>query len=269
MLLLLLSQALAAPLCPASGAEVDATVAEAEAAFGQLDEGALTRALSDAMVEVACLREPIPPVVAARLHRAQALRAFVLGKDGEARRALHAATVLDPSGDFPLSLIPADHPIRGLRVAPAGQPAQSSVPPASDGLTVYFDGSATLSRPADRPTVFQVADAGGSMLQGQYLTADTALPPYARGPKTASATVQRPKPRLSVPLAILGGAAVLAGGAAYAGAGVSHAAFEDPETRVSELEGLRDRTNTLVYASAGLVGVGVASGLGAVVVASW
>jgi hypothetical protein len=279
MLLLLTTLAHAAPVCPATATELDATAAEAESAFAQMDAAALAGALSDALAEVACMREPIPPVVAARVHRARALAAFVDGNDTEARRALYAAHVLDPAGDLPASAAPPDHPIRELLPRATTSPSTATVPAPSSGYTVYFDGSATLSRPSDRPTVFQLGNARGEVVQGQYLPPEAVMPPYARGTAEVSGvSAARPDRaaersaapmRASLPLAVVGGTALVAGGVTYALATAARADFDDPTTPLDELDALRDRTNSLVHVSGGLAGLGVACGLSAVVVGRW
>ncbi len=272
MLLLLANIALAAPTCPASPAEFGAAIDDAESAFGSMDPVGLRRSMTDAEGEIACFVGPVAPVLAARLHRAEALRAFVDGDEAAARRALLAARVLDPTGEFSTRVVPADHPIRKLDPGvPTVAPASVQVPAPGSGTT-YFDGHATLARPADRPTVYQFVDPRGKTIQGDYLRPELATPAYPAGMAVVAAPVLT-KPvktrRTSVPLAVIGGALLVGAGVSYALAGASNAQFQDPETPKAEIEGLYGQTNALVYTTVGLGAVGLGTGLTALIVAKW
>lgn len=256
--------AAAAP-CPATTATVTAAVADAERAFADLDATGLGASLDAAVEGLACTDAPVPPVLAARLHRAQALRAFVAGDEAAARRALYAARVLDPVGDYPVGVVPADHPLRGLMANAVFGALPSVTVPAPPAGTVHFDGRATLERPSDRPTVYQLAGPSG-VTAGGWLAPETAFPAWS----TPAAAPVAPKPaKTSWILAGAGVASLVAGGITYGLAGASNAAFWDPATPDAEVPALYERTNTLVYLSAGLAGVGLAGGVGAVVAGQW
>jgi hypothetical protein len=262
MLPLLVGVALAAPVCPASITEFTAAVDDAERSFVEMNAAAVNNSLDDAIAELSCTQSVVPPALAARLHRAMALRAFITGDEAGARRALYAAKVLDPAGDFSDTVVPPDHPLRALLPgAILGTPA--SVPAAAPASgTVYFDGRAGLARPSDRPAVFQLVDPRGDVRQGTWLSAEAPLPTYA----VVTTAVRK---RTSLPLAIAGGAALLAGGVTYGIAGATHARFEDLSTPRAELEGLSKQTNTLVFTSAALGALGLAGGVTAVIVGEW
>lgn len=272
MFLLLAMVARAAPTCPASPAEFGAAIDDAERAFSGMDPVGLRHSVEDAEGEISCFVGPVAPLLAARLHRAEALRAFVDGDEAATRRALLAARVLDPTGEFSTKVVPVDHPIRALdpgvpKVAPA-----SLVLPAPGSGSVYFDGHATLSRPADRPTVYQFIDPRGNTVQGDYLRPEITAPAYPPGMAAAAApaVVKTTKSgHTSVPLAVVGGALLVGAGVTYALAGAAHAQFEDPATPRDEIEGLYGQTNGLVYTSIGLGAVGLGTGLTALVVAKW
>ncbi len=261
----------AQPTCPASVAEFAAAIDDAETAFASLDLAGLRSSVDDATGELGCLPGAIPPILAARLHRVEALRAFADADEGAARRALLAARVLDPTGELPARVVPADHPIRKLDPGPQSHaPASVEVPPPIAGR-VLFDGSARLDRPSDRPTVLQLVDNRGAVTLGAYLWPDAAMPPYSVAVAATSSTASvKPKAgHASLPLAIIGGVGLAAAGVTYALAGGSHAEFVDSTTPVSEIPALYEATNTLVYASIACAAVGVGTGATAVIVGQW
>ena len=221
---------------------------------------------------------PIPPILAARLHRAVALRAFVSGDQAGARRALLAARVLDPTGEYPTSVIPADHPLRALDPGvPAVAPATNTVatPPAGQ---VYFDGHSRLDRPSDRPTAYQLIGQRGDTLTGAYLLPEEPMPAYPAGLSVAKTNVSTgatvplatgKKSHISVPLAIIGGLGFVGAGVTYALAGDSNSQFYQDGKSEDEIRQLYDQTNTLVYISAACATVGVGTGVSAMIVGQW
>lgn len=270
MLLLIASLALAAPTCPATPAELAAAVGDAEKAFASMDVTGLRSGVDDAVLEVACLSAVLPPITAARLHRGVALRAFVTGDETGARRALLAARVLDPTGEYPTSVIPADHPLRKLDPgAPAVAPATIAVTPPTAGL-VYFDGHNRFDRPSDRPTAYQLIGSRGDSLAGAYLLPEDPMPAYPAPAviATATTTVEK-KSHISIPLAIIGGLGLAGAGVTYALAGESKNAFYEEGKSEEEIRAAYDQTNTLVYASAACATIGVGTGITAVVVGKW
>lgn len=263
MFLLMIGAALAAPVCPATLSEFTAAVDDAERAFVEMNASGVTSSLDDAIAELSCTDTVVPPALAARMHRAMALRAFIGGDEAGARRALYAAKVLDPAGDYPDTVVPPDHPLRALLPgAILGTPASVPVTAPASG-SLYFDGRVSLARPSDRPALFQLTDARGSVKQGSWLSAEAPMPKYD------VVTTSAARKRTSVPLAIAGGAALLAGGVTYGVAGATFARHGDPATPLEEREGLYKTTNTLVFTSAALGALGLAGGITAVVVGEW
>lgn len=272
MLLLTVSLSLAAPTCPATPAELTAAVDDAEKAFASMDVTGLRSGVDDAVLEVACLSSVLPPVTAARLHRGVALRAFVTGDETGARRALLAARVLDPTGEYPTSVIPADHPLRKLDPGvPAVAPATISVTPPPAGL-VYFDGHNRFDRPSDRPTAYQLIGSRGDSLAGAYLLPEDPMPAYPVSAVVATTTTTAPvekKSHISIPLAIIGGLGLAGAGVTYFLAGESNNAFYEAGKTEEEIRAAYDQTNTMVYTSAALATIGVGTGVTAVVVGKW
>lgn len=285
MLLVLLSAASAAPVCPATVAELNAALDEAEAAFVKLDAVGLRAGWMDAAAEVGCLQVSIPPVVAARLHRAGALRAFVDGDEAAARRSMLAARVLDPSGTFPAALLPADHPLRALD--PGAGPhvaATIAVRPPPVG-TLSFDGQASLYRPSDRPTAMQVLGPDGATVQGAYLWPEEPLGPWtSEDPRRAGAERAPPRDppaaearsggRLTRPLAITSAVSLVLAGAAYTVSELSYRSVldeveADPSVSRETTDPALRRHQRFFPMAVGLGGVGALTGLGAVATWVW
>lgn len=156
--------------------------------------------------------------------------------------------------------------------------------------SIFFDG-AFLPKPVATtgvPHLVQVFNGKGHLLEG-FWQDGAAFPEHLLGPPTklsepkyfdaSTGTItpkgkppsDLPKRQLIPTKVLIGGGLVLASGAVYALAGVSHARFtcdaatrDDCPTTAAELTGLRTRTNLLVVGSgllfAGGVGIGV-SGL--------
>ena len=277
MLIFFASLALATPTCPATSAELAAAIDDAEKAFAAMDVAGLRSGIDDAVLEVACLTAPIPPVLAARLHRTVALRAFLTTDESGARRALLAARVLDPTGEYPSTVIPSDHPLRKLDPgATSVTPATITVPPPPSGL-VYFDGHNRFERPSDRPTAYQLIGSRGDTLSGAYLLPEEPMPAYPIGnapvpvaeSTTSTTTVAAKKSHLSVHLSIMAGLGLAAAGVTYALAGDSNTTFYEEGQTEDEIRAAYDQTNTFVYISAACAAAGVGTGVAALVVGEW
>ena len=75
MLFLLVGRALAVD-CPSSVDVVEGLASAAETQFAALDSEGLGRTAGDLETALSCLAQPIPAVLAAKVHRADALAAF-------------------------------------------------------------------------------------------------------------------------------------------------------------------------------------------------
>lgn len=266
---------------PTSTADVETSLAEAEAKFTNLDMDGFRRAVDQAFVALPCVREPVPRHLAASLHRWRGLRAYVDRDPDTSTRAFAAARSIEPSWTFPESLVPPGNPV--LTDYAAIDPATGRlepVPAPNDG-TLYFDGRAGVERPASFPTVFQRLDGAGAVVTTRYLMPGDALPAYPPRPAGVAAADPAPLPEqaptaerhpLRVPFVVGATAGVLGSGACYVLARRSSASYygrdpviTDPDT----LAGLRSRTNTLTVAAAVAGAAGVGLGVGAVFVAAW
>lgn len=250
--------------CPATPAELQATLNTAQSALEHLDQEAFLANTTLALAEASCLSAPTTPLQSAFLHRMIGIRAFVDGREAEAIQAFAAAYQLDPSYNFPESLLPAGHPIRALYANAASlSPSLSPVPPPVSGQ-LAFDGTISLLRPSSQPTLSQWVQSTGAV-NSAYLWPNDPMLSYPIATEAPTPTKQRAK--ISIPLAIGTALSTVAAGSCYALAYQSHEQFYDSETPLGELSGLRDRSNGLFFTS---VGTGaLALGLGVSTVITW
>lgn len=230
---------------------------QAEAAFSSLDEATFDKEMDLAAIELPCLARPLRPDQAARYHRLVGLRLYVRDEEDAAREAFAAARAIEPMGALPSALLPPGHAARALADS-ATSPGRTDAVLQPKGGELWFDGVPGTERPADRPTVVQL-ELDGAVATSRYLAPGDAMPPYAAAP-LASPVVRR-RLALGVGIGLGVGSAAL-----YGAAAASAAQFEGPLSAEDwdrqEVEGLADRTNRLVYASAatGALG-GVSIGL--------
>ena len=114
----------------------------------------------------------------AQLHRTLGLQAYVDRNGQLAVQAFAASRAIEPDFSFPLSEVPAGHPIRADFTAM--DPSSSrlvEVPPAKAGR-VEIDGVEAAERPDDRPVVFQRFGRGGAVADTAWVAPGAPLPPY-------------------------------------------------------------------------------------------
>ncbi len=165
MLFLLVGRALAVD-CPSSVDVVEGLASAAETQFAALDSEGLGRTAGDLETALSCLAQPIPAVLAAKVHRADALAAFAAGDRTGAKEAFSAALDIEPGYQLPASVVPARHPLRSL-YGEASKPAASTTPIASSstmsGGTWLVDGLRANVRATDRPAIIQHLSASGTI----------------------------------------------------------------------------------------------------------
>ncbi len=262
----------AAAACPATSADVQTALEDAETAFGGMDLGAFRAATDRAGDEVGCLRDALPRSLAARLHRVEGLRAFVDNDVVRATAAFASARAIEPNYQFPEALVPAEHPVRERYVQQDPlSGGEAPVPRPADGQ-IEVDGRPGAPRPISRPVVTQWVRGDGSIPASAYVWPGDPLFDYApTGALVAETPVRHPSTsaRTSIPLAIgAGAAAALAGGTWF----VSNAAHQDyygDDVAPKDLDALRARTNSFFFASLGTGAAAVGLGVGAVIVGKW
>lgn len=221
----------------------------AEAAYAGLDVDGYGNAMDEAALVLPCLDAPVEPAQAARWHRLQGLRLFLARDRDRAVRAFGAARALDPGYTFPEVLIPAGHPARSdYATMDVSAPRDERVPEPFEG-ELRFDGTAGVMRPADRPTVAQRLDGGGTVAATAWLEPGEPLFPYEGRPVPAP---RRFDPRFAVGAGA--GAAAIGSGVLYLAAARDAARFDtyDANRSQGELDELRGRANGQVIASTAL-----------------
>ena len=245
--------------CDASAgpADIEAAAEQAERRFGALDHGGFVESTDRLSALVICAGVPLEQALAARIHRARGLRAFVDDQPERAKQAFVAARALEPDFLFATSLIPEGHPVGDAYGAiPVALGVREVVPRPLNGA-LYFDGSVSLERPGAWPTLIQRIDREGVVLQSAYLWPGEPMIDYPR---------PRDVTRLRRGLGWgAGGAALIAAGL-YAGAAASFLTWRDPSTEYERLDGLKawNRGLTIGAGAAGAAALGL--GVSALVV---
>ncbi len=259
---------------PVSAAELVGLLEKAEWAYGDADLPGFSAATEAIRTQLPCASEQIPRDVAARLHRAVGLRGFVDRDPDASTRAFAAARSIEPAYTFPSTMVPEGNPVwADYNAVPVEMGAWSEVSPPADG-TLVFDGRPGTSRPGSWPSIVQFRSAQGEITDTLYLWPDQPLPVYevATGPVEPPPLPGAPRPsprRVSVPvLAAAGGLGVGSIGLLLASRG-AHQAYDDPGASADELDALRARHNTLVWASRGTAAGAAVLGAGAFLVVRW
>lgn len=252
MFLVLVATAAAECTIPRTAAELDATLVEVEAAWGESPE-AFGDALAGARALLACVNVPVAPTTAARLLRLRGLEAFLARDTATAALAFTGARAADPTLDLPESMAPVGNPLRAVWETSMDE-APTVVLRAPRRGRVFVDGAEAKSAPGERPFVFQWIH--GVRVEGAVATAAT-LPSYPRQTHPAA-----------TPLLVASGATGAAAAVLYGLAWASRDEWATAGDRSSFDDGV-DRTNTLSVAAAG-AGVGALGLLGtSLVVARW
>lgn len=186
-----------------------------EAAYKAEDADAVRQIADTITADLPCLGEAVHPAVAAAIHRALGLRAFLDRRNPEAKPArlyFAAARNAEPNYTFPPDVVGPDDPVYREYVAvPVGAGRVDEVVPQTPRKT-YFDGTPTTRRPAEWPTIYQLLDERDRALATAYLMPGDSIPGVATAPAKAAASVTetRPRERDSSPGAWIAGGASLA-----------------------------------------------------------
>ncbi len=284
ILALLFAPSVAGAACTAGAGtqEVTAAVERAEGAFGNVDIEEFNAATDAMAALLPCVNEVIPRNTAASIHRMQGLRAFVDRDPERATQAFAAARTIEPAYRFPELLVPEGHPVlRDYDAIPIDAPVVVEIPKPAGGY-IQVDGRTAYERPTAWPVLVQIVSDEGAVRDTAYLRPSDPLPQYTveekvsrpvaaagtdtvgGGPEPVPVTVGP-----SVPIAALGGVALITSGVMYLVANGASKAYHDPSTAYTELDGLRSRTNSMQVASVGLAAAGAGIGVTAVVVGQW
>ncbi len=257
--------------CPtqATTADLAAVIAEAHAAYAEVDAEGFRTAAADVDATVPCVADGIARHLAAELHRHVGMAAFVAKDRARAASAFSAARGIEATWTFPDVMVPAGHPIARLYEESAPPVERIAMPAPAEGH-VAIDGSEATTRAAGVPSVVQVYDAAGTVTTTAYVWPDDPWPEYAvaGGAEVAGGgEVVAPGRTKGAPRKwwIGTGIAALTTGVLYGATVAVHQQYEDADTPPEDLERLRTTNNALVVASG--VGLGATIGLGTVALA--
>ena len=253
LIALLAAALLSTPVAAACPAGITASVlserlAAAEDAAGR-DPARFSEAATLALALLPCLAEPATPPLAARVHRVAGLAAYAAGDPDTELRAFAAARAADPAIElWPDRFVPG-HPLQTdwMAIDPT-QGRRVSVPVPATGQT-RFDGTPSIDRPVDTPTLFQLVDGERVSLSARLDPAEP-LPAYATATSASTARMDRVLVWSAV------GAGVAAAGL-YAGGALLAEDYRSGTHGDAELEDLRASANGLAIASGGVGAVGV------------
>ncbi len=245
------------------------------------DEGGFASLGISVEAQLACIQAPMAPVILANLYRYVGLSHHFSGDQDMARWWFRTALELDPSFEWGLNELAADHPARDVlgqernaavaaKVAESG--GRSLVIP--EGGRVLIDGRITTEAllTPNRPHLVQWVDVATNDVVKVWLISGTALPtellgtPAAIGNTTnddVSALVveriERSRPPLKTPALIAGGLGITAGIGMYAASFSSRKKFDQATTN-TDLEKQQIVTNSLVLGAGGALVLGVGVG---------
>lgn len=273
LMLALVSSASAADCLSKSTVEqITAKFDAAEKAYADFEVDLFASSLDEVAIMLPCFDAPMTPELAARYHRMRGLRLFIERDSARAQQAFAAARAIDPAYEFPTTLIPPTHSIRTQYSAiDVANPAKSPAPTPVEGH-LSFDGTQTLDRPTDWPTIVQVYNGGSELQATAYVFPTDPLPAYkAIAPVVSKAVAVRKPVSPKVIFAIGAGAAAVGAGVLYVMAESSEREFfaYDESYTTSDLEAMQANTNGLTYGAIGAGVLALASGAGVVFVGKW
>ncbi len=234
----------------------------AESALASVDIELFKSNMERADQMIPCLSQRVIPSLAATYHRFYGLRLFG-ARDLFAEKAFKAARYLEPGYVFSRSLIADGNPIHKAFEGVTFDDRPVDPLEAPGGGSIYIDGSRSLQRPNEWPTLIQWVE-GNNVHFSEYLLPGNPVPTY---PLASDISGVKRDPSLPL-LATSGGTAVLAG-ALYGIALINQGRYKNTVNPVPDpdLTNLRRTTNTLVVVSG--ISAATAVGTGVAVVATW
>ncbi len=232
-------------------AELADEAAAVEQSFTAGDEQRFEDGYTRLARAVGCLGEVPAPATMARVRLVEGVRAFGQGDADRAAGAFLAARALAPEISVPV--YPAEHEIWGVLRRWDPVRAERERLPAPRTGALYVDGYPTRERFVAAPALVQHVD-------GEVVTT------WAVGPGEAPEYPVRHPVRTAL-LATSASFAVTGAGLLVASAGPRSDFRSGEVDSVSRLATLRSTTNTL--SAAGLVGLALSAGAGAVAVVEW
>ena len=261
--------------CPEEGVPVEtfnATLDVAVTAFANMDRATFEERADLALEELPCLADAVGTAHAAKFHRVEALRSYLMKDMEGVVRSFRSSLRLEPDYELPTSLGRPGTPLHQQFEEARRQPPSKTEPVGSaPGEATLVDGRKSAERPTELPVILQWVGEGWEVKETLYLTPGAALPEWAK-PRAIDLTIPTAprKPPSPTPFFVASGALAITSIVA-SGLGIAWSQeFEDPSTPYDELEGLRDRTNAAAAVSAisGAAALGF-GGAGLYVVIRW
>jgi len=146
--------------CPATAADLSATLDQALVAYGAWDWSTWARTASRLDTLLPCLHEALSPDDAARIHKVEGLEAWVRRDPAAVETAFRAWFAIQPKADLGDAWAPAGSPLEAAEARARGAGAVASVAlPEGTWLVDGYPGIRALA--PDRNAVVQRLDAAG------------------------------------------------------------------------------------------------------------
>ncbi len=236
-----------------------AAAADAKLAFVSMDGAAFAAAAAAARAAVPCQPAALPPDVAAQVHLVGALESFLARDELHTIAAFQAARAADPALTLD-AWLPEQHPLH-LEWRMAARLEQD--PPLTLDDAVFVDGARTDALVPSRPAVLQAPAGGSAVSRSIVWHPGEALPEWA----PLAPVRLTPAARRHIGFGGATAAAAVAGGTLWYLSNRAATEFVEPDLPYSQVDKLRDESNTKGVAA--IAAGGVAAGLGAALVLSW
>lgn len=266
----------------------------ADAHFVRLDAEGFSASRAALEQRLACTTDTLDGSTMGRIHRVEALGAFIDGKPERVPQALAGLISADPGHQLPADLVPLGHPVRAA-LAPASALLRDDIGvpmPRLPSGWIEVDVAPKPAAPGNRAAVLQQIDDQGAVVASHYRWPDEAGFAWVvvqKGPSIATATpVSMPAPRADhtpsrwahrAPLLGAAVASLATSGALYAIASQKHSEFDGQPIMAADateqersdyrasLETMQSNASVLSWGWIATGGVGLA--LGAVAVITW
>lgn len=171
----------------------------AEARFVRLDAEGFTAARGALEMRLTCTTDTLDGSTMGRIHRVEALGAFIDGRTDRVTQALAGLISADPGHQLPTALVPEGHPIRAT-LSPATALLKddpgATMPKMASGW-IEVDGTARPAAPTQRAAVMQQIDDQGAVVASHYRWPDEQGFTWSRTPDSASVAAKPPTPTAS------------------------------------------------------------------------
>jgi len=161
--------------------DISALITESETEYPKFEAGAFPEVSFRVVDEIVCLEGLADPLFVARAHRVLALRARVVDRDDvRARQGFAAARRLDPNYVMPTQMVAIRDPERAEYLAIPVEMITTTTVHQPTEASVWFDGEQTRERPSNVPTLMQLTNQAGQVVESHYLWPSDPTPAYLK-----------------------------------------------------------------------------------------